>query len=97
MTAPMAAPSRLRIGVAVSWIASSSPRTVHQHDVIRGNRRLAVDEHAIERIRDGSTRRFVDELQHFADRPAARLVDGPAREPLGNGIQIVDVRAWRRA
>ena len=89
------APSRLRIGDAVSWMAQLLAAAIHQHVAIRGQRGLAGQQHAIERVGHGLARRLIDELQHIADGAAARLADGPAREPLGHGIQIVDAAVRR--
>jgi hypothetical protein len=64
---------------------------VHEHVVVGRHRSLAPGEHAIEHVCDGFARGFVDELQDIADRAAARLVDRPASETFGDGIQVIDV------
>ena len=94
MTAPMAAPSRLRIGDAVSWIASLLAAAIHEHGVIGRHRGLAAPmQHAIERVGHGLAR---DSSMSCSTSPIGRpraSSHRPAREAFGHGIQVVDARA----
>ena len=51
---------------------------------------LAAAEHAQQRILDRLARDLVDEIQDLGDRAAARLLQAPGRQALGNRIDIFD-------
>src|SRR6185437_4809374 len=61
-----------------------------EHRMIRSHARLAAAERAHQRILDRLARDLVDEIQHIAQGAAARLIQAPSREALGDGIDVLD-------
>ena len=68
-----------------------------EHDVVAQGHDAAFGEAAQDRVVDLLARRLVREPNDLFDRPALRVAPLPARELLGNGVQVLDVtRVVRR-
>src|SRR5437660_115108 len=61
-----------------------------EHRVVGGGAALAATQHAQQRIVDRLARDLVDEIQDLADRAAARLLQAPGRQALGDRIDVFD-------
>ena len=61
-----------------------------EHRVIHRACRVAAPERPQERIFNGLAGHLIDQIQHICDRPPTRLRNGPPREGLGGGVEIVD-------
>ena len=84
--------SRLsRIGAALSSMLISVPALRDQRRVIRESHDLAGLEHLLDRVVDGLTRVFIDDVEDRGQRLAAGFIDGPSGEIFGDGIQEGDV------